>query len=239
MKHFITLLLLLVINLSFSQAPKPDHSEWTKLLNSYVSKDGHVNYPEFKRHKQDVLKYIYELKTHSPGIDWSENEKLAYYINLYNAYTLQFIINKLPLKSPKDAKYGASDIWNLHLVKFGKKTITLTQLENDIIRAFGDPRVHFAINCGAHSCPPLMNRAFIAETLDADLTKLTKDFINNPSSNIIKPKKLQLSKIFEWYVVDFKTKGTTLIDFINKYTDVEISPKAKIEYLPYNWDLND
>ena len=239
MKLLITLTLLLSLTFnSTAGSPRANHKLWTEFLQRHVSSSGHVNYKTMLKDKNNLIDYVIELKTHTPGTDWSNDEKLAYYINLYNVYTIQFILTKYPVTSPKKIKYSSSDIWHLKLVKFGKKTITLTQLENDIIRAFGDPRIHFAINCGAKSCPPLLNRAYEAATLNTDLTKVTKAFLNNNKSNIIKPKKLQLSKIFEWYAVDFKTKETTLIDFINKYTDIEVSPKAKIEYLPYNWDLN-
>lgn len=240
MKTLVILSLFLSVSInSIALSPRANHKIWTVFLQRHVSQDGHVNYKTMLKDKNSLTDYMIELKTHTPGTDWNNNEKLAYYINLYNAYTIQFILTKYPVKSPKDIKYSSSDIWHLKLVKFGKKTITLTQLEDDIIRGFGDARIHFAINCGAKSCPSLLNRAYEAKTLDTDLTVVTKTFINNTNANIIKNKKIQLSKIFEWYALDFKAKDKTVIDFINKYSKIQVSPKAKIEYLPYNWDLNE
>ena len=238
MKFLITLSFVLSIGTSLSASPRADHSIWNKLLQDNVSLTGKVNYKDLKVDKNLVSEYLTELKTHTPGTDWSQNEKMAYYINMYNAYTVQFIITKYPITSPKDIKYSGKDIWNLKLVKMGEKTMTLTTVEN-ILRGFGDPRIHFAINCAAASCPRLMNKAYEAKTLDSELTKMTKIFVNDLSSNQIKEKKIEISKIFEWYALDFKVNGKTLIDFINKYSKVQINANAKIEYQPYNWSLNE
>jgi len=238
MKTLLTLLSVLTLTFGYSATPKADHSIWNNLLKENVTSTGKVNYKNFKINKNSVSEYLYELKTHSPGVDWSKEETMAYYINLYNAYTIQFIITKYPVSSPKDVKYSGKDIWNLKLVKVGAKTMTLTTVEN-ILKKYRDGRIHFAINCGAISCPRLMNKAWSAKTLESDLTKMTKIFINDLSSNIIKEKKIKISKIFEWYTTDFTTPKTTVIDFINKYSKIQISPKAKIEYLPYNWRLNE
>jgi hypothetical protein len=234
------ILTLLVFSLCLSitlASPRADHSIWNDLLKQYVTPTGKVDYKNLKINKNTVSTYLKELKAHTPGTDWSKDEKMAYYINMYNAYTVQFIISKYPVKSPKDISYSGKDIWHLKLVELGNKKLTLTDVE-DILRGYGDPRIHFAINCGAVSCPRLLNRAYDAKTLNEDLDLQTKRFINDTSRNIIKEKKVQISKIFEWYAVDFKTEKTGVIDFINKYSKVKASPNAKIEYLPYDWSLN-
>ncbi|HIP36272.1 MAG TPA: DUF547 domain-containing protein [Crocinitomix sp.] len=236
MKTILSLLFILTLSINYA-SPRADHSLWDELLKQYVTSAGRVDYKNFKINKNTVSAYLKELKAHTPGTDWTKNEKMAYYINMYNAYTVQFIISKYPVKSPKDVSYSGKDIWHLKLVELGNKKLTLTMVE-DILRGYGDPRIHFAINCGAVSCPKLLNRAYKAETLNKDLTTQTKNFINNSTKNIIREKKIQISKIFEWYAVDFKTEKTGVIDFINKYSKVQISPKAKIEYLPYSWALN-
>jgi len=238
MKTILTILSIFALTLSIALSPRADHSIWNKLLKENVTLSGKVNYKNLKINKNSVSSYLQELKNHTPGTDWTKEESMAYYINLYNAYTIQFIITKYPVSSPKDVNYSGKDIWKLRLVKMGKKTMSLNDVES-ILKGYGDARIHFAINCGAISCPRLMNKAWEAKTLDADLTRMTQLFINDPSSNIIKEKKIKISKIFEWYSIEFKTSKTTLIDFINTYSKTQISPKAKIEYLPYNWSLNE
>jgi len=101
----------------------------------------------------------------------------------------------------------------------------------------GDPRIHFAINCGAKSCPKLLNEAYEADKLSSQLTTATKKFLANKTHNVITPKKVKISKIFEWYAEDFKGDNS-LIKFLNKYGPVTVNTDAKIEYLEYNWELN-
>ena len=115
---------------------------------------------------------------------------------------------------------------------------TNTILENDIIRVrFNDPRIHVGVNCASISCPKLLNRAFTRANINIQLTMLMKNWLKDPSKNQITKDNLKLSKIFDWYKVDF-TKNGTVIDFIQQYTDIEIDKNASIEYLEYNWNLN-
>jgi len=101
----------------------------------------------------------------------------------------------------------------------------------------GDARIHFGINCASFSCPPLLNEAFTAQMVDAQLDKLARNFINDPKRNLIAEDRLQLSKIFYWFSKDFKTNGT-LIDFLSIYSEKTINPKARTTYMDYDWSLN-
>ena len=238
MKNLI--LLLALFTASFTMASeRPDHSILDRLLNEFVSSSGKVNYKGMKRKIDTLDKYLIELRNIAPASDWSRNEKKAYYINAYNAYTLKFVLVKYPVSSVKDISFSGKDVWNTRLVKLGAKSYTLQQVENDLLRRMGDARIHFAINCASYSCPRLWNHAYTAENVSGRMTKLTKEYINNEKHNIITPKKIKVSKIFEWYADDFVKDGQTLIDYLNKYSNVKIESDAKIEYLPYNWSLNE
>ncbi|MCH2235549.1 MAG: DUF547 domain-containing protein [Crocinitomicaceae bacterium] len=238
MKRLIfALCAVLVSSLSFS-ADQPDHSIWERLLQANVSSSGKVNYNNFKI-KQDTLDaYLKELKDYYPNKEWTKNEKKAYYMNAYNAYTIKFVIRRYPVESVKDVKFSGKDIWNTKLVFLGTQTFTLKYVEDNILRKMGDPRIHFGINCASFSCPKLYNHAFTGDNVNSALTKLTKAYVNDEKHNVIKPKKLQLSEIFKWYLIDF-TEEQTLIEWLNKYSKVTINADAKIEYLPYNWSIND
>lgn len=238
MKSFVLLLTLCFTTFAWS-SDRPDHSILDRLLNAHVSSSGKVDYGAIKKKVDTLDKYLVQLLNIAPASDWSKNERKAYYINAYNAYTLKFVLVKYPVKSVKDIKFSAKDIWNTRLVKLGGKAYTLQQVEDDILRRMGDARIHFAINCASYSCPRLWNHAYTADNVSSRMTKLTKEYINDEKHNIITPKKIKISKIFEWYADDFVKEGQTLIDFLNKYSDVKISPNAKIEYLPYNWSLNE
>ena len=102
----------------------------------------------------------------------------------------------------------------------------------------GEPRIHFALVCAAQSCPKLYNKAFTAENLEEDLSKLTREFLADESKNNMSEYSIKLSKIFKWFAKDFKQNGS-LIDFLNQYSEVTISNKARKSFKDYNWDLND
>jgi len=238
MKKIIVFAFLLVSGLSFA-SDKPDHSILDRFLQRYVSTSGKVDYKGMRTQMDTLDAYIMELRNTYPASDWSRNEKKAYYINAYNAYTLKLVLVKYPLSSVKDAKFSGKDIWTVRLVKLGTKTFNLSQVENDILRKMGDARIHFAINCASYSCPRLWNHAFTADNVSGRMTKLTKEYINNPKHNIITAKKIKISQIFEWYKEDFVKEGQTLIQYLNKYSKVQINEDAKVEYLPYNWSLNE
>lgn len=235
-KLILTLTIFFSLSAAFA-SERPDHSLFTKLLKKHVSTSGDVDYKGFMDDIQDFDDYLLELRQKAPQSDWSKTEKKAFYINLYNAYTIKFIILKYPVSSPKDVKFSGKDIWHFRMVQAGPQKYTLDWVENGILRKMGDPRIHFAINCGAKSCPKLLNEAYEADKLNAQLTKVTKAFVQNSSHNTIKAKKVVISKIFDWYAEDFKKDG--LISFLNKYGSVTVQDDAKISYKEYDWSLNE
>ena len=169
-----------------------------------------------------------------PNENWTKQEKLAYWINAYNAFTIDLVLRNYPVSSIKDIK----DPWKQRYWQLGDKWYNLDEIEHQIIRKMDEPRIHFALVCAAKSCPKLHNKAFTADTLNEDLSKLTHEFLADESKNNITQNNLKLSKIFKWFAKDFKKKGS-LIDFLNQYTDVKISDKAKKNFKDYNWDLNE
>ncbi|WP_027421169.1 DUF547 domain-containing protein [Crocinitomix catalasitica] len=238
MKNLFLVLVLgvLSINASFASV---DHSIWNRLLKENVSSSGTVNYKGFKIKMDTLDAYIQVLRDTKPKSDWSLGERKSFYMNAYNAYTVKFLLVKYPVQSVKDASYSGKDIWHLKLVNIGGTSYTLNYLENEILRKMNDPRIHFGINCAAQTCPKLWNRAFIAKNVNSQLTTLTKAYINNTKYNVISAKKVKLSEIFNWYATDFTSEGKTIIDYLNKYSTLTINADAKVEYLPYDWSLNE
>ncbi|MCG2462693.1 DUF547 domain-containing protein [Flavobacteriaceae bacterium F89] len=209
-----------------------DHSEWTELLKKYVTDEGQVDYKGFLQDKNKLDDYLNALATQVPTNDWTVQEQLAYYINLYNAQTVNLILMNYPLKSIKDI----DGPWTGDFIKIGRKELSLGALEHSILRKMNEPRIHFAINCASASCPKLLNEAYTSEKLDEQLEDATSGFINSDNNTISKDK-LELSRIFKWYKDDF-IKGE-LIQFIDPYTEVKIDPNAKIRYKEYDWSLNE
>ncbi|WP_339626055.1 DUF547 domain-containing protein [uncultured Winogradskyella sp.] len=211
------------------------HDLFTELLQKHVSKNGNVDYKGFKKSRAQLLAYIGILENTYPKLDsLSKNEKLAYWINTYNALTIDLILRNYPTKSIKDIK----DPWDQRLWKFGDKWLNLNDIEHKILRHMNEPRIHFAIVCASVSCPKLQNVAFTALNLDAQLIKATKEFLNDTSKNKLSEDRIQLSKIFKWFKKDFENRDS-IIDFLNLYADIKISSKAKKSFMDYNWNLND
>lgn len=211
-----------------------NHALWTELLQKHVSSQGNVNYKGFKTDEIKLKNYFQSLSENTVEDSWSKAEKLAYWINAYNAFTIQLIIDNYPVKSIKDI----NSPWDQRFIKLGEKSYSLNDIEHEILRKMGDARIHFAIVCASVSCPKLLNKAFEASKLEAQLNAATKAFLTDPERNNLSENKIEISKIFKWFSSDFKQNGS-LIDFLNKYSEITISENASKSYKDYNWDLNE
>ncbi len=209
------------------------HDLWDELLSTHVSANGVVNYTGFKKDRAKHLSYLELLAKQIPDPSWSKSESLAYWINAYNAFTVDLIVSNLPVTSITSLDGGKP--WDVKRITLAGTKYSLNNIEHDIIRpVFKDARIHFAVNCAAKSCPKLGNKAFSADNLDSMLNRLTKEFVNNTQANVISNDSAQLSKIFEWYAVDFGD----MVSFLNKYSNTKLSSGAQISYKDYNWNLN-
>jgi hypothetical protein len=223
----------------------PSHQLWNELLKAHVKPDGRVDYKGFIREKPKLESYLKLLSENAPDRSkWSKNEQLAYWINVYNAFTVKLIVDFYPTKSIRDLGPRVKiplikDVWHYKFFKIAGVDMSLDEVEHSILRKeFEEPRIHFAINCASVSCPPLLNEAFVASTLENQLARVTTTFVNDPSRNKISAQSAQLSSIFSWFKGDFTKKGT-LVEFLNRYSKVKISPNARITFLDYNWNLNE
>ena len=216
------------------EATGVNHARWNALLQKNVLKNGNVNYKGFQKDSKELKLYLNELSSNAPTKSWSRNATLAYWINAYNAYTVQLILNNYPTKSIKDI----ADPWSKKFISIGTKKYSLEDIENDILRKMNEPRIHFAINCASVSCPELLNEAFTESKMEKQFVTVTKNFVNDKSKNVITSNKIEISKLFDWFAVDFKNKGS-VIDFLNAYSSVKINSNAKVGYKNYNWGLNE
>lgn len=210
------------------------HSEWDVLLQIYVDDEGQVNYEGFKESTEKLDGYLKNLAVNYPSAKWPKEERLAYYINLYNAGTIKLILDNYPVKSIKDIRGP----WDKKWITIGEKTYSLGEIEHEMLRKMEEPRIHFAINCASLSCPKLINKAYKADQLEEQLQNAAVKFINDPNRNKISPEKAQLSEIFKWFKKDFTQNGT-LKDYINQYAKTSIDGKTKTGYLAYDWSLNE
>ena len=219
---------------------------WTSLVKKHVGADGLVDYKGFIADKNKLQEYLDTLSANPPEKNWSDNDKIAYWLNAYNAFTIKLIVDHYPVKSIKDlgAKHQVIFIntpWDRKFFEIGGKTMTLNRIEHRILRReFKEPRIHFALNCASLSCPKLRREAYDGSRLDEQLTDQAKTFLSDKSRNEIDAKTPKLSAIFDFYGKDItKWSGKSLIEFINQYAPVKIAADAELDYLDYNWNLND
>lgn len=218
-----------------------DHTLFDRVLLQYVDARGNVDYSGLQKNQGLLNSYLEKLSKNPPSPGWSNSDQLAYWINVYNAFTLSLVAQHYPVQSIKDIRPGIpfiNSVWDIRFIHIGNATYDLNNIEHKILRKqFDEPRIHFAINCASFSCPRLMNEAYTGEKLETQLTTAARGFLADTTKNKIAGNQISLSKIFDWFGGDFKKKGS-LIDFLNQYSPVTIQAGAKISYLNYDWNLN-
>ena len=244
-------LILLLISLLFvfygsieqATAVTDDQAIWTELLKKYV-KPGGVDYAGFKS-EEEKLDQNLKMLEHADLKTLSRDEQFAYYINAYNAWTIKLILSTYPgIKSIKDLGTFWKSPWEKKFVRINGELLSLDDVEHHILRPrFKDPRVHFAINCSAVSCPPLRSEPYMGSSLDQQLDQATRSFINDPNSYRLEGYAFYVSRIFKWFAEDF---NNDVLGFYMKYARKDLKKKLaekkdviQIKYLNYDWSLND
>jgi hypothetical protein len=176
------------------------------------------------------------------ALDDGRRAALAFWINLYNAATLDLVLDAYPIASIRDLDEGAP--WKREILAVQGRTLTLDAVENDVIRpAFREPRIHFALNCAARGCPPLRAEAYVPARLDAQLEEQARAFLADPARNRLEPDGgLALSPIFEWYAPDFEAAAGSVAAWVRPYLPAP-APRARgeppvVRYAEYDWSLN-
>ena len=229
-----TKLFFIVILMCFSlQAQKNKHTRWNEMLGKYVDTLGNVDYKAWSKETANLEAYIQTLKRLPPLESASKSAKLSYWINAYNALTVQLILQNYPTESIRDL----NEPWERKLFEVKNKSYSLGEIEHQILRKMDEPRIHFAINCASASCPKLLNEAYQEKKLEFQLSQATRHFVNDTTKNKISHDQLKLSRIFLWFGNDFGSKSERL-QFIARYSKSKFKT-PKIDYLPYNWSLNE
>ncbi|MGD8993246.1 MAG: DUF547 domain-containing protein [Desulfobacterales bacterium] len=226
-----------------SRAATVNHEIWADLLSNYITTAG-VDYAGLKKEEGRLDLYLEVLENTDPEM-LPRNEQYAYYINAYNAWTIKLILSGYPgVNSIKDFGTILQSPWKKKWVRVNGNIITLDHLEHNILRPrYKDPRVHFAINCSAASCPPLRPEPYLARTLDQQLDDATRSFVNDADSYRLEGNTLYISRIFKWFSEDFNEDA---LGFYLQYAEDDFKEKLnrirdriKIKYLRYDWSLND
>jgi hypothetical protein len=230
-----------------------DHEIWQSFLDTYLAKDTfgqtYFAYSKVSRNERGRLTvYVRQLSQIDP-LTLNHSEQKAFWINLYNAVTVQMILEAYPIKSIRDI--GSSlggiipgDPWKLKLVTINDQMLSLDDIEHGIVRPkFSDYRVHFALNCAAMGCPNLSENAFSGENIESLLADAEVSFINHQRGVRIQGGRLIVSKIFDWYQDDFVFDKKELPTFLSTFAEPKLRAQlkaytGKIKY-EYDWSLNE
>ncbi len=216
-------------------AAGPAYRDYGSLLAGYVCRGG-VEYDSLKKNPAALDKAKTELISvqRTNLAELPESGRIAYYINLYNLYTIDLIVRHLPLKT------GIRDIadpWGARLVPLPGDSVSLDHIEHDILRKqFKEPRVHFALVCASKSCPVLSNKPYLGDSLDVQLDRAAREFLMDTTRNRFRQGSMSVSKIFQWYGGDFKPRFGSFASFIEHILTRPAGPK--IQFNEYDWSLN-
>ncbi len=246
------------------------YNDYTTILGTYVNDQGLVNYKGLKAEGKSLDAFTAALERLDPRVydKWTSREKIAFWINAYNALTLRAIVMHYPiqpsflvsLRFPENSIRQIPGVWNK--LRFGVigREMTLDEIEHEVLRSeFNEPRIHMALVCAAMGCPPLRDEPYRGDKLDVQLDDQTHRFLQNSLKFRIDQDggEVYLSPIFKWFGQDFvktystngkftaysKTEGAVL-SFVSRYLGKEqyrylAAGEYDIEYLHYDWSLNE
>ncbi len=228
-----------------------DHSTFDALLREVVDERGFVDYAALAEDPSALDGYLRRLAATDPSA-LGDDDRLAFWLNTYNAYTLKLIVDNYPVGSIRDVVGGVfiplvNSPFKVEFVVVGGETMTLDDVEHGTIREqFAEPRIHFALVCAAQSCPPLRPEAYTGDRLDAQLDDQARRFLHNPDKNRVPADddSVELSKIFDWFKGDFGDSDAAVQAFIAPYFDGDVRAKLEqgaydVEFTGYDWSLND
>jgi hypothetical protein len=224
------------------------HAALDRVLKQHV-RDARVDYAALKSSRSDLDAYLRACAA-VPEADfkrWPEAQQLAFLINVYNAATLQLIVDHYPVRSIKQIGGWFKSPWEIECVRLFGRPTTLDEVEHGLLRQnYDEPRIHFAIVCAAKGCPPLRTEAYTADRLNEQLADQGRTFLRTRANNRVDPgtRTVRLSPIFKWFSGDFARGDKSVLDFVTPYftaADQQILASTrnwKIRYTDYDWSLN-
>lgn len=221
-----------------------DLSVWDQLLARHVDATGRIAYASWKATDRPALtQFMESLAGADPASYPTREERLAFWINAYNAAVIDGVLASYPLASVREVPRFFEEA----RYRVAGETVSLDTIENVRIRpVFEDARIHFSLVCAARSCPRLLPRAYTGADLAIVLDAQGRDFLADPAKNSFDPAtgKVRVSRIFEWFRGDFERSAGSVVDFLKRYAGPEARailerPGATIQYRAYDWKLND
>lgn len=235
-----------------------DHSQWADFLDRYLETDTSsgvnlVRYadvtPSDRRSLQSYIAMLEDVMVS----DLNRDEQMAYWLNLYNAVTVELILEHYPVDSIRDINISGSVFnrhpWDAELVEVEGEALTLNDIEHRIIRpVWEDPRIHYVVNCASIGCPNLQPTPFTGDTYDAVFDEAAREYLTHPRGVRFEGDTLYLSSIFDWYSEDWDDSKQVIVDHILEYAEGSTAARlqtfadegydGRVRY-EYDWALNE
>lgn len=253
MRHLSPLLVALTLLATPLSAAEPDYRTWQELLSKHYDPARGMSYKALKADKAKLDR----LRRQMAAVDvasLSRPEQLAYWINLYNINVVGIVVDHYPVESIRDISTDPIvrlNVFKKPSVRVKGGTMSLDDIEHKKIReGFKDPRIHFAVNCAAESCPPIRPEPYVGARVDRQLDDQTRTFLNGPNGVRFEDDGgelvLRVTKILDWFQDDFETWGGGSVPFLRKYLSPDKQKRIdaargriELEYDDYSWKLND
>ena len=242
-------------------AAEPDYAEWNRLLAGYYHPAHGMDYRGLKAREAPALQRLRQALAKVDVAALGRDAQLAFWINLYNVNIVARVVDGYPVDSIRDLSTDPIvrlNVFSKETVPFSSGKVSLDWIENEKVReGFHDPRIHFALNCAAKSCPPLRGEAYVGTRVDAQLDQQVEKFLAGPGLRVERKDGrpiLHVTKIFDWFEKDFVSWGGGVVPFLDSHAPLEkaqLIPKgsidapewglgaARVVYDDYDWSLND
>ncbi len=226
-----------------------DHAPWSAFLGRYVDSSSQPYRLAYGRVSADdraaLQAYLKQLQARRPQ-HWPREAQMAYWINLYNAATVELILDHYPVRSITRIKSGLFSFgpWDRKLLEVDGHKLSLNDIEHRILRPlFKDPRIHYAVNCASLGCPDLAPRAYTAGNLEQMLEDGARRYVNHPRGVSIEDGELIVSSIYVWFRADFGGTDAAVVEHLRRYAATELKAglmrHSDIDDDRYDWALND
>ncbi len=229
-----------------------NHAAWTQFLQQYVkpNADGihRIAYGRVSPTARQALDGYINRLANTPVSRLNRGQQRAYWINLYNALTVQTVLAHYPVKSIRDIRISPGWFtvgpWDKNLVQIESEELSLNDIEHRILRPiWRNPRIHYALNCASLGCPNLQREAFTADNSEALLDAAAREFINHPRGVSVQDGRLHVSSIFIWFGEDFGDDEVGLLSHLRKYAVMPLRARLRnvknIASHDYDWALNE
>lgn len=235
--------IILILSIIYSMSSVAQNRDTTTIFddfNSFLLDEvvfGLVDYAKLNKNPERLNNLVSAIATYNPK-DSTQDHKTAFYINAYNILVIKQVADNFPVKSPMDVK----GFFKVNTFVVAGETLTLDGIEfTKLIGPTKDPRIHFALGCGARSCPFLYDNAFYPNKLQEQLEFRAQLIIDRPNYVYVDNRngKVVLNKIFDWYSDQFEYTAGSLISYVNKYKFYKVPADYIVEFQEYDWSLND